>query len=443
MLDSLSQKFQGIVTRIAGKSQMTEKNVSEAVHEVRQALLSADVNHQVVKSLIEKIKEKAMGKKVIRSLSAGQQFIKVVHDEIADFMGGDEAHLIVNRRPGIVMVCGLQGSGKTTFVAKLGHYLKKKGRFVKPLFVACDLQRPAAVDQLKTLGQQCGIEVFSIDGEKNPVKVANEAVAYAKEKAHDLVILDTAGRLHIDQELMQELQEIKKTTQPEELLFVANASLGQEAVNVAQEFHSNVSITGTVLTMMDGTSRGGAALSIRHATGKPLKFEGVGEKIDDLLLFNPNSMADRILGMGDTINLVRKAEELLEDGELSDMEDKIKQASFTYEDLLKQFKMIKRMGSLKSLMGMVPGMSSLPMGDLDEKKFFQMEAMICSMTKRERKGVDTLEMSRRKRIAKGSGTQLDDVNRLVKLYTEAKDFCKKGPNMKKLEKMMGGKTPWR
>ncbi len=443
MLDSLTQKFQGIFARVSGKSRMTEKNLSAAVHEVRQALLEADVNHQVVKALIERIKPKALGKKVMRSVTAGQQFIKVVHEEIANFMGGDEAHLVVNHRPGVIMVCGLQGSGKTTFVAKLGNYLKKKGRFSNPLLVACDLQRPAAVDQLKTLAEQCSLQPYAIEGEKDPLKVAKSAIDHAKANGNDLVIIDTAGRLQIDEELMKQLKNIKEIVQPEELLFVANASLGQDAVNVAKEFHSSVSITGTVLTMLDGSSRGGAALSIRHVTGRPLKFEGVGEKIEDILLFNPTSMADRILGMGDTINLVRKAEELIDKDEMADMEEKVKKASFTYNDLLKQFSMIKKMGSMKSLMGMMPGMSGVDTSKLDEKQFLHMEAIILSMTPRERKGLDPLEVPRRRRIAKGAGRDFEEVNRLVKMYTQSKDFLRKSPNRKKLEKMMGGKTQWR
>lgn len=442
MLDFLSGKFQGIFSRIAGKNRITEKNISEAVEEVRQALLEADVNYQVVKALVEKIRDQALGKKVLRSVTPGQQFIKVVHDELVDFMGGNEAPLLLNKKPSVVMVCGLQGSGKTTFVAKLGLYLKKQEKSKKPLLVACDLQRPAAVDQLKTLGQQATLDVFAKEGEKDPLRVAKDAIAFAKLGNYDVVIVDTAGRLHLDDDLMEQLKSLKELLTPDETLFVANAMLGQDAVTTAKAFHQRVSVTGTVLTMLDGNTRGGAALSIRHVTSKPLKFEGVGEKIEDIQVFNPRSMADRILGMGDTLNLVRKAQEHIDEKEMEAMEEKLKKASFTYSDLLKQFGMIKKMGSLRGLLGMLPGLGGLNLDMLDESKFFKLEAMILSMTAKERNAQVELDMSRRKRIAKGSGTELDEVNKLVKMYSQAKEFFKNGPDLKKLEKMMGGKL-WR
>lgn len=443
MLDFLSGKFQGIFSRIAGKNRISEKNISESVDEVRQALLEADVNYQVVKSLIDNIREKAMGKKVLRSVTPGQQFIKVVHDELVDFMGGNEAPLLLNKKPAVIMVCGLQGSGKTTFCAKLGLHLKKQGKCEKPLLVACDLQRPAAVEQLKTLAGQAKIDAYAIDGEKDPLKVAKEGLAHAKQQGYDLVIFDTAGRLHLDEDLMEQLKKLKELVTPDETLFVANAMLGQDAVTTAKAFHQQVSITGTVLTMLDGNTRGGAALSIKHVTGKPLKFEGVGEKIEDIQVFNPRSMADRILGMGDTLNLVRKAQEHIDEKDMEDMEEKIKKASFTYSDLLKQFGMIKKMGSIKGLLGMLPGMGNLNLDMLDEGKFYKLEAMILSMTKNERNGRCEIDIPRRKRIAKGSGTELDDVNKLIKMYSQAKEFFKNGPDLKKMEKMMGGMKLWR
>lgn len=441
MFDDLTGKFQGIFKRLAGKHRMTEKNISEAVNDVRTALLEADVNFQVVKALVDKIKKKAVGKKVLRSVSPGQQFIKIVHEEISHFMGGSESHLLLNKKPSSIMVCGLQGQGKTTFVAKLGYYLKNREK--KALLIACDLQRPAAVEQLKTLGKGADVDVFALEGEKDPVKVAIGGLAKAKEQGFDVAIFDTAGRLHLDEELMGQLQKIKKEITPVETLFVANAQLGQDAVHTAKAFHEKVPLTGTVLTMLDGNTRGGAALSIKHVTGKPLKFEGVGEKIEDIQLFNPKSMADRILGMGDTINLVRKAQESIGEEEMEAMEEKIKKATFTYSDLLKQFKMVKRMGSLKSVLGMLPGMGGMDLGDVDEKKFYRLEAMILSMTPGEREGRVELAMSRRKRIAKGSGTPLDEVNKLVKMYSTAKEFFRKGPDMKKLEQLMGDKKSWR
>jgi signal recognition particle protein len=443
MLDFLTGKFQGIFSRIAGKNRISEKNISESVDDVRKALLDADVNFQVVKALVDNIREEAMGKKVLRSVTPGQQFIKVVHDELVAFMGGNEAPLLLNKNPSVVMVCGLQGSGKTTFSAKLALYLRKQKKCTKPLLVACDLQRPAAVEQLKTLGGQASIDVFSIDLEKDPLKVAKEAITFAKQNGHDVIIVDTAGRLHLDEELMEQLKKLKELVTPDETLFVANAMLGQDAVNTAKAFHQRVSITGTVLTMLDGNTKGGAALSIKHVTGKPLKFEGVGEKIEDLQVFNPRSMADRILGMGDTLNLVRKAQEHMEESDMEDMEEKIKKASFTYSDLLKQFGMIKKMGSLKGLLGMLPGLGGLNLDMLDESKFYKIEAMILSMAKKERNGMVEIDIPRRKRIAKGSGTELDDVNRLVKMYSQAKEFFKNGPDLKKMQKMMGGMKLWR
>ncbi len=340
------------------------------------------------------------------------------------------------------MVCGLQGSGKTTHCAKLANYLKKKGESKNPLLVACDLQRPAAVDQLKTLGEQTGVAVFLIPGEKDPVKVAKAALQKAKNEHHDVLIVDTAGRLHIDEELMLQLENVKKALQPQEILFVANATTGQDAVNIAAEFNKRIEVTGTILTMLDGNTRGGAAISIREVTGKPLKFEGVGEKLDDLQLFNPASMADRILGMGDTINLVKKAQEHIDEEEAKKLEKKIRSATFTYEDYLKQIQTVKKMGSLKSLLGMLPGMGALKAMEFDEKEFFKIEAIIQSMTAAERQEKDELVPSRRKRIASGSGTKIEDVNKLVKSFKQAKQFFKNMPNMKNLEKMMGGSL-WR
>jgi signal recognition particle subunit SRP54 len=307
---------------------------------------------------------------------------------------------------------------------------------------ACDLQRPAAIEQLKILGQQCGIAVFSIAGEKDPIVIAKKALHQAEEEGHDLLIVDTAGRLHIDDELMTQLEKIKGAVKPTEILFVANATTGQDAVNIANEFNKRIEITGTILTMLDGNTRGGAAISIREVTGKPLKFEGIGEKLDDIQIFNPKSMADRILGMGDTINLVKKAQEHIDEDEAQKLEQKIRTATFTYEDYLRQIQMVKKMGSIKSLLGMLPGMSQMPAMDFDEKEFFKVEAMILSMTQDERNEKDELIPSRRKRIAQGSGTKMEDINKLVKSFKQAKQFFKNMPNMKQLEKMLGGSL-WR
>lgn len=442
MLGTLTEKMRGLMSKMAGVKKLTEDNISEAVSEVRLALLEADVNYSVAKTLVKRVKEKALGDEVIKSVSPGQQFIKVVHDELVALMGGGESDLKLEGKPAVIMLCGLQGSGKTTQCAKLARYLKKKGLAKTPLLAACDLQRPAAIDQLETLGQQIGIPVFTIAGEKNPVKVAKQALEKAKSDGHDLLIVDTAGRLHIDDELMLQLEEIKKVLQPSEIIFVANATTGQDAVNSAAEFNNRISLTGSILTMLDGNARGGAAISIREVTGKPLKFEGIGEKIDDLQVFNPSSMAHRILGMGDTINLVKKAQEHITEEDAKKLEQKIRSATFSYEDYLNQIQSVKKMGSIKSLLGMLPGMNALKSMEFDEKEFFKIEAIILSMTLDERSEKHELSVPRRKRIAKGSGTTMEDINKLVKSFKQAKQFFKNMPNMKNLEKMMGGSL-WR
>lgn len=429
-------------SKLTSAKRLTEDNISEAVNEVRLALLEADVNYSIAKTLVKKIKEKALGEQVIKSVTAGQQFIKIVHDELINLMGHEEKPLNLEGQPPVILLCGLQGAGKTTHCAKLAKFLKKKGLCKNPLLVACDLQRPAAIEQLKTLGQQINVAVFTLSSTKNPLHVAKEALKQAKAENHDVMIVDTAGRLHIDQELMLELAEIKQALNPTEILFVANATTGQDAVNVANEFNKQMTITGSILTMLDGNARGGAAISIREVTGKPLKFEGIGERVDDLQVFNPQSMADRILGMGDTINLVKKAQEHMSEEESQKLEQKIRQATFTYDDYVKQMQTVKKMGSIKSLLGMLPGMSQLPSFDFDEKEFFKIEAIILSMTNDERMEKCELVTTRRKRLAQGSGTEIEDVNKLVKSFKQAKQFFKNMPNMKQLEKMMGG-SRWR
>lgn len=442
MLGSLTTKLQGVFSALTGKKRLTEENISEAVNDVRLALLEADVNYSVTKTLVKQIKEKALGEQVIKSVTPGQQFIKVVYDELVALMGGSEEGLNLSAQPAVIMLCGLQGSGKTTHCAKLAKYLKKRGEAKNPLLVACDLQRPAAIDQLKTLGHQIDVPVFSLSGEKDPIRVAKEALKQAKEGKHDVIIIDTAGRLHIDDELMTQLEKMKEILQPQEILFVANATTGQDAVNVATEFNKRMVVTGSILTMLDGNTRGGAAISIREVTGKPLKFEGIGERMDDIQVFNPKSMADRILGMGDTINLVKKAQEHMDEAEAQKLEQKIRSATFTYDDYLKQIQTVKKMGSIKSLLGMLPGMGQLPAMDFDEKEFFKVEAMILSMTRDERTEKCELTTPRRKRVAQGSGTKIEDVNKLVKSFKQAKQFFKNMPNMKQLEKMLGGSL-WR
>ncbi|MEM1282056.1 MAG: signal recognition particle protein [Chlamydiota bacterium] len=438
MLGYLSEKMQDLTSKLVGKKKLTEDNISEAVREVRMALLEADVNYGVAKKLVKILKEKALGDEVIKSVTPGQQFIKIVHDELKDLMGSDEATLTLGKKPAVIMMCGLQGSGKTTHTAKLAKYLKKMGECKKPLLAACDLQRPAAVEQLKTLGSQIDVPVFSVEGEKNPVAIAKQAYKKLKEEDFDLLIVDTAGRLHIDDDMMKQLEDVKGAVSPDNILFVANSTTGQDAVNIAAEFNTRIEISGTILTMLDGNTRGGAAISIREVTGKPLMFEGVGEKVDDIQVFNPESMADRILGMGDTINLVKKAQEHMDEDEAKKLEKKIRTATFTYEDYLNQIQMVKKMGSLKGLMSMLPGASNLKAMDIDDKEFFKVESIIFSMTPSERQCKQDLSISRRKRVAKGSGTKLDDVNKLEKSFKQARKFFKNMPNMKQMQKMMGG-----
>jgi len=442
MFGALTNQLQGAFSKIMGKKKLTEENVSEAVNDVRLALLEADVSYPVVKTLIKRIKDQAVGELLIKSVTPGQQFVKIVHDELAALMGGQEAEVKLEGTPPVIMLCGLQGSGKTTHCAKLAKYLKKQGKCKRPMLIACDLQRPAAIQQLQMLGEQAGCEVFSQPNEKDPIRVAQAGLKQARETGCDLVIADTAGRLHIDDALMSQLEQVREALKPSEILFVANATTGQDAVAVASEFNKRIAITGVILTMLDGSTRGGAAISIREVTGKPLKFEGIGEKLDDLQLFHPGSMADRILGMGDTINLVKKAQEHFNEGDAKQLEQKLRSASFTYDDYIKQIQSVKKMGSLKSLLGMLPGMGQLPIGDLDEKEFFKVEAIILSMTPDERAEICELTPSRRKRLAGGSGTKIDDVNKLVKSFKQAKQFFKNMPNMKQLEKMLGGSL-WR
>lgn len=438
MFGVLTEKMQGLFSKLSGKKTLSEDNIAEAVSEVRLALLEADVNYSVAKTLVKRLKEKAVGDAVTKSVTPGQQFIKIVHDELIELMGGGEAKLNLSGKPSVIMVCGLQGSGKTTHCAKLAKYVLKQKLCTKPMIAACDLQRPAAILQLQTLGEAIQVPVFTMSGEPDPVKVAKAALEKAKNEHFDLLIVDTAGRLHIDDDLMRQLEQIKAALNPNEILFVANAATGQDAVTVAAEFNNRIAIDGTILTMLDSNMRGGAAISIREVTGKPLKFEGIGEKMDDIQPFNPASMADRILGMGDTINLVRRAQEHFDEDQAKQLEKKMRTATFTYEDYLNQIQMVKKMGSLKSLLGMLPGMSAMKDFDFDEKGFHRVEAIIQSMTPAERAEKCELSVPRRKRIAKGSGTNLDEVNKLAKSFKQAKQFFKNMPNMKQMNKLMGG-----
>lgn len=442
MFGALTEKFQNMFSELVGKKNLTEDNIADAVRQVRLAFLDADVNFTIASNFVKRVKEKALGSAVLKSVDPGEQFIKIIHEELIALMGSNESTLELNPSPTVILLCGLQGSGKTTHCAKLAAFLKKKPHNKRVMIAACDLQRPAAVDQLKTLSSVIETPLFSIDGEKNPIRVAKEALEKVKKEGFDVLIVDTAGRLHVDDQLMQELVELKNVLQPQEILFVASAATGQDAVKTALEFDARIQITGTILTMLDGNARAGSAISIAEITKKPLKFEGVGEKIDDLQLFNPESMADRILGMGDVINLVRKAQENINEKESEELEKKILKATFTYDDYLKQMAMVKKMGSLKGLIKMLPGMSGLDEIDIDEKEFNKMEAMIRSMTPGERREKVELIPSRRRRIASGSGTKIDDVNRMVKGFKRVKQFCKDMPHLKHQMEKKGGKFPF-
>lgn len=449
MFDVLSNKFQNLFSSFSRGKKITDDNINDAIREVRLALLEADVNYSVASLFVKKVKEKAIGSQIIKAVSPREQFIKIVHDELIDLMGKEEAKLELSNKPSVIMLCGLQGSGKTTTSVKIANYLKKKHKRV--LLAACDLQRPAAIEQLKKLASDANIDVFSIKDEKKATYVSKLALKKAKEEKYDVLILDTAGRLHIDEVLMQELEDIKKLTSPDEVLYVANATFGQDAVKTAEEFDKKVNITGSILTMLDSDARAGAAISITEITKKPLKFEATGEKIDDFQVFNPISMADRILGKGDVINLVKKAKDVVDEKEAEMLQKKIKSKNFNYDDYIKQMSMIKKMGSMKSLLKMIPGMSALNDFDLPENEMKNIESIIKSMTKKERLEEVDISHERRKRLAKGSGTTLDDVNRLVKGFKRIKQFMKKMPtkglgkglfNMKQMGSKFGGNL-WR
>ena len=431
MFSSLTEKLQSAFSGLRKEKTISESNIQDAVKQIRLALLDADVNFTVVSQLIKKVKEDALGEKVTKSVRPEEQFISIMHEALCELMGKEEPKINLKQDPSVILLCGLQGAGKTTQAAKLAAYLKRKEYLKRPLLVACDLQRPGAVLQLQTLGNQIDVPVFVGEDGLKPHQIASLALEKAKREKYDVLIVDTAGRLHIDDLLMDELLEIKNKITPHEILFVANAAHGQDAVKTAMEFDKKMDITGSILTMLDGTTRAGAALSIVEVTKKPLKFEGTGEKVTDFQLFNPQSMADRILGMGDVINLVKKAQEHFDETEAKKLEEKLKKASFTYEDYLGQMSMVKKMGSLKGIMKMMPGMSELGDLDVSEKEFSKIESIILSMTKQERQGKVELEMSRRRRLSKGSGTTIDDVNRLVKGFKRLKQMMKDLPALQK------------
>lgn len=438
MFSALAEKFQGIFSKFIKAKTLTEDNIQEAIDEVRVALLDADVQYNVVKGFVRKVKEKAIGQDVLKAVSPGQLFVKVVHDELVELLGAQEQELILSEKPSRILLCGLQGSGKTTHAAKLAKYLKEKKGYTRPCLIACDLARPAAIDQLMTLAQQASVDCFYRKGEKDPRRIAIEALEEGKIKGWDLLIFDTAGRLHVDAALMEELAAVKEIVKPHQVLLTLNAATGQDAVRSAGAFVDHVGVTGSFLTMLDGSARGGAAISIVEVTKRPIFFEGHGEKLGDIRPFHPASMADRILGMGDTINLVRKAQEHFREEEAAELGKKLRRAEFSFGDFLQQIRMLKKMGSMKGLLAMLPGASSLPLEGSD-KELAKAEAIILAMTPEERDDDCDLMVGRRRRIAKGSGTTIDDVNRLVKTMKQAKQFFKNTPKMKNLEKMLGGK----
>ena len=429
LFSGLSERLSHIFSKITKRGKLTELEIKEAMREVRIALLEADVNYKVVKDFIKNVSEKAVGEEVLKSLTPAQQVIKIVNEELTALMGSTNSKLAVSPKPPtIIMMCGLQGAGKTTMCAKLGYYLKKSGK--KPLLVACDIYRPAAIDQLKVVGKQAGCEVFE-KGMQNPVKTAKQAVEHALKQNLDTVIIDTAGRLHINEELMKELADIKKELSPTEILLVVDSMTGQDAVTVAETFNEKLGITGVILTKLDGDTRGGAALSIRAITGKPIKFSGVGEKIGDLEPFYPDRIASRILGMGDVLSLIEKAQEAVSEEDAKKLEKAFKENSFTFEDYLSQIENMKKMGNLKDVIAMIPGLGSkLKNVDIDEDQLKRNKAIIQSMTPKERRNPELIKSGQRKRIADGSGTTIQDVNTLLRQFEQTKEMMKMMKNKK-------------
>lgn len=435
MLEKISNKFSDVFRQLSGKAVITEKNIQDAVEEIKIALLEADVNVRIVRRFINSTIKEATGEAVLKSVNPGQYFTKIVQDKIIELLGDKKSDLNLKGKDtlSVVMMMGLQGSGKTTTAAKLANKLRQDGR--KVLLVAADLARAAAVTQLQVMGEKAGVEVFALD-ENKPAKVVKAALAYAKKNLFDVMIIDTAGRIHLDEVLMAEVNDIKKLAKPDELLFVADSMTGQNAVNIAKEFNEQVGITGVILTKFDSDTRGGAALSLKTVTGCPLKFIGTGEKLEDLEVFHPERIASRILGMGDVVSLVEKAQETIDEKEAEDLERKIRKAQFTLEDYLDQFKRMRKMGSMSSLLQMMPGGANIDPSAIDEKRIKQQEAIILSMTVAERRNHRIIGPTRRRRIAQGSGTAVFDVNKLLKDFDKMRLMMKKVANNKKYQAQM-------
>lgn len=439
--ESLADRLGSVFKKLRGKGKISESDLKEAMKEVKRALLEADVNFKVVKDFINSVSEKALGQNVLESLTPGQQVIKIVNDELCALMGKETAKLDFSHKITVIMMVGLQGAGKTTSSAKIGGFLKKQGK--RPILVAADVYRPAAKKQLKVVGSQLELPVFSIDESTDAVFIAQKAVEHAAQNANDVVIIDTAGRLHIDDELMEELQKIKEAVNPSEILLTVDAMTGQDAVNVAQSFNEKLEITGVVLTKLDGDTRGGAALSVKAVTGKPIKFAGMGEKLTDLDLFHPDRMASRILGMGDVLTLIDKAQQAFDEKQAADLEKKIREQTFDLNDYLNQLGQIKKMGSMQDILAMMPGVNTkaLAGAQIDEKKMGHIEAIIQSMTPKERQKPEIINSSRKQRIANGSGTTVQEINFLLKQFSQMQKLMKQFSNPKKLKRGFGGFGP--
>lgn len=441
--EGLAGKLQDTLKKLRGAGKLNEKDIKDAMREVRMALLEADVSFKVAKEFVNKVTEKAVGQEILESLTPGQQVIKIVNDELTHLMGSTQSKITFSSKPPTVyMMVGLQGAGKTTHTGKLGLMLKKQGK--NPLFIACDIYRPAAIKQLQVVGQQVGIEVFTLGDKTNPVDIAKAGIEYAKKNGNDVVFIDTAGRLHIDEELMGELENIKSNVRPTEILLIVDSMTGQDAVNVAESFNEKLGIDGVILTKLDGDTRGGAALSVKAVTGKPVKFVGMGEKMDDLEPFYPDRMASRILGMGDVLTLIEKAQSSMDEKKAMELEKKIRSQQFTFEDFLDQLQQMKKMGPLSSLIEMIPGMNSSKLKGLqvDDKELIKTEAIINSMTKKERTEPSIINANRRKRIAAGSGTTIQDVNKLLKNFEQTKKMMKQFTDMEKDFKKGKKKLPF-
>ena len=440
MFDNLSDKLDNALHVLKGHGQITEVNVAETLKEVRRALVDADVNYKIAKDFTTVVKEKAMGQDVLTALKPGQMMVKLVKDELTQLMGGEAAGINLSGNPSVILMSGLQGSGKTTFSGKLANFLKNK-KTKKPLLVACDVYRPAAINQLKIVGEQVGVEVYSDEGNQDPVVISKDAIAYAKENGHNVVIIDTAGRLAVDEAMMTEISNIHAAVKPEETLFVVDSMTGQDAVNTAKTFNERLNFDGVILTKLDGDTRGGAAISIKSVVNKPIKFIGTGEKMDAIDIFYPSRMADRILGMGDVVSLVERAQEQYDEEEARKLQKKIAKNAFGFDDFLKQLQQIKKMGSMKDLLGMIPGAGKMLKDvDIDDDAFKGIEAIIHSMTPLERSEPKTINASRKKRIAKGSGTTVQEVNQLLKQFNQMGKMMKmmQGGGGRKMMQMMKG-----